>query len=169
MTMPLFLHWVAVAFSGCPLFFPTMARFAFDIVIPFSLSETLISYQATCSENKSSLRGHYVNREYKPDVSPKIYKQLWGSTDQIEEVLKCFSIANIQRVFYILAPHCGICVNQQGSQLFREQSGTGGEDIGLDLYYVHSLSITLYLLLDFVFSTLASRIGGKFAKYIICG
>ena len=123
--MPLFLHWVAVAFSACPLFFPTMTQFAFDIVIPFFYQKTLISYQATCSENKSALRGHYVNRKYKPDVSPKIYKQLWGFTVQIEEVLKCFPITNIQRVFYILAPHCRICVNQQGSQLFREQSGTG--------------------------------------------
>ena len=55
------------------IFFPTMVQFAFGIVVPFSLSEALTSYQATCSENKSVLRGHYVNREYKPDVSPKIY------------------------------------------------------------------------------------------------
>ena len=39
----------------------------------FLLTPSLTSYQATCSENKSVLRGHYVNREYKPDVSPKIY------------------------------------------------------------------------------------------------
>ena len=62
------LHFPSVLY-----FFPTMVQFAFGIVVPFSLSEALTSYQATCSENKSVLRGHYVNREYKPDVSPKIY------------------------------------------------------------------------------------------------
>ena len=56
-----------------------------------------------------------------------------------------------------------------GISTFPRTKWYGGKDIGLDLFYMHSLSITLYLLLNFVFSTLASRIGGKFANYIIFG
>ena len=56
-----------------------------------------------------------------------------------------------------------------GISTFPRTKWYGGKDIGLDLFYMHSLSITLYLFLNFIFSTLTSRIGGKFAKYIICG
>ena len=100
-------------------------------------------------------RQKYINSFLPVDLKNKSFK-MFHNCKYPESVL--YSTPSLQ----------DLC-KSAGISTFPRTKWYGGGRHWIGFFYAHSLSTTLYLLLDFVFSTLASRIRGKFAKYIICG